>query len=164
MNPIVIHDYDPRWPEQFATLRSRIAGVLGPLAAAIEHVGSTAVPGLAAKAIIDLDVLLTTAADFPLVASRLASLGYKHEGDLGIPKREAFQAPPDDIHHHLYVCPPGSGAYQEHITFRDFLRAHPQDAEAYGTLKRRLAVEFSDDRDGYTRAKTAFVLGILRRA
>jgi GrpB-like predicted nucleotidyltransferase (UPF0157 family) len=163
VNPVIIHDYDPRWPELFETLRSRIAGALGSMAAAIEHVGSTAVPGLAAKPIIDMDVLLKSDADFPLVIAKLASIGYEHEGDLGIAGREAFRSPPKTCEHHLYVCGPGSSAYAQHIAFRDYLRTHPQDADAYAELKRKLAGKFLDNRDAYTQAKSGFIVEILQR-
>jgi GrpB-like predicted nucleotidyltransferase (UPF0157 family) len=129
--PIIIRDYDPLWPQQFETFRSRIAAALPRLATAIEHVGSTAVPGLAAKPVIDIDVLVRSATDLPLVIKRLASVGYEHHGDLGVTGREAFRAPADYCPHHLYVCPPDNEEYRRHITFRDHLRAHPEDANAY---------------------------------
>jgi GrpB-like predicted nucleotidyltransferase (UPF0157 family) len=161
---ITIADYDPQWPEQFETLRSRIAAALSDLAIAIEHIGSTAVPGLAAKPLIDIDVLLRSDADLPLVISKLALLGYDHQGDLGVPGREAFRAPPDDFPHHLYVCPPDSREYRRHIAFRDHLRTHPKDAKAYATLKRSLARKFGDQREGYTQAKSEFIADVVRRA
>jgi GrpB-like predicted nucleotidyltransferase (UPF0157 family) len=94
--PVVIHDYDPRWPLQFELFRSRIAAVLGNMAAAIEHFGSTAVPGLAAKPIIDMDVLLVPGSKLPEAIAKLAAIGYRHQGDLGIAGREAFQVPAED--------------------------------------------------------------------
>jgi len=162
--PITIQEYDPQWPEEFETLRSRIAQVLDELAAAIEHIGSTAVPGLAAKPIIDVDILLRSAADFPLVCARLASLGYEHQGDLGVAGREAFRTAPGQLAHHLYVCPPGSPEYSRHIAFRDYLRSHPQDASVYAALKRNLADKSATDREAYTQGKTDFVRQMLRRA
>ena len=160
---MTVQDYDPVWPRQFEALRSRIATVLAELALAIEHVGSTAVPGLAAKPIIDIDVLLKSAADLPLAVTRLSSLGYEHRGDLGIAGREAFRTHPNDVAHHLYVCLPDDGEYQRHIEFRDYLRTHPEAANAYATLKRKL-VKTALSRETYTQAKSEFVEGILRRA
>jgi GrpB-like predicted nucleotidyltransferase (UPF0157 family) len=161
---VIIEDYDPRWPERFETLRARIDAVLGPLAAAIEHVGSTAVPGLAAKPIIDIDVRLRSEGGLPLAIESLGTLGYEHQGDLGIPGRQAFRAPATDVLHHLYICPPGSRAYREHLAFRDYLRSHPKDARAYELLKRSLARRYGNDRDGYTQAKSEFIGAILQRA
>jgi GrpB-like predicted nucleotidyltransferase (UPF0157 family) len=161
---IIIEHYDPLWPQRFETLRSRIAGTLGDMATAIEHIGSTAVPGLAAKPIIDIDVLLQSSTDLPLVISRLASLGYEHRGNLGIPGREAFRTPPNDFPHHLYVCPPDSPEYRRHIAVRDHLRTHPEDASAYAVLKRNLARTLGDRREAYNEAKSEFVANIVRRA
>ncbi len=162
--PIIIENYDPLWPQRFEQVRARIAPALGALAAAIEHIGSTAVPGLAAKPIIDVDVLLKSPGDLPLAISKLAALGYLHEGNLGIPGRDAFQAPYHDAPHHLYVCSPDSPEYSRHLALRDHLRTHPKDADAYSSLKRELARKFPLDREAYTQAKTNFIGEILRRA
>ena len=162
-NRVVIQDYDPRWPQMFEMLRSRIAVVLDGVAHSIEHVGSTAVPGLAAKPVIDIDVLLRSASDLPLVIRRLADLGYEHRGDLGVIEREAFRTKPDDFSHHLYVCPPDSQEYHRHVAFRNHLRAHADDANTYASLKRKLALQFGTDREGYNQAKNKFVEGILQR-
>lgn len=161
--PIVIVDYDPAWPVLFAALRDRATAALGALAVAVEHVGSTAVPGLAAKPIIDLDVVIPAAADLPAAVARLAAIGYRHQGDLGVPGRAAFAAPPGAPPHHLYVCAAGSAALRRHLAFRDALRARPEAARAYAELKRAAARRFRDDREGYTGAKDAFVATILQR-
>ena len=160
---MIIEDYNPRWPQLFEMLRSRIAAVLDEVSISIEHVGSTAVPGLAAKPIIDIDVLLRSSADLPVVIRKLADLGYEHRGDLGISGREAFRAKSGDVHHHLYVCLPGSPEYERHIAFRDYLRTHVSDANAYALLKRELANRFVDDREEYNQAKSTFVQRILQR-
>lgn len=162
-NPVIIEDYDRRWPQLFEILRSRIAAILDGLAISIEHVSSTAVPGLAAKPIIDIDVLLRSSTDLPVVTRRLGYLGYEHRGDLGVSGREAFRAKSDTVHYHLYVCPPGSREYERHIAFRNHLRTHAADANAYALFKRELASRFVDDREAYNQAKTAFVQGILQR-
>lgn len=160
-NPVVIVDYNPLWPKQFETLRVRLASVLDGLALTIEHVGSTAIPGLAAKPILDVDVLLKSAGELPLAVAALASIGYQHQGDLGISGREAFRAPAGDPRHHLYVCP-DNREFQRHVAFRDHLRSHPEDANAYANLKRKLAIRFRNDREAYNDAKSNFVEGILR--
>jgi GrpB-like predicted nucleotidyltransferase (UPF0157 family) len=98
MNSIVVVDYDPVWPELFQFFRARIMAALGGLAAAVEHVGSTAVVGLAAKPVIDMDVLLVSAGALPAAIERLAIVGYSHQGDLGIAEREAFSLPPTTFH------------------------------------------------------------------
>jgi|SRR4029077_12244359 GrpB-like predicted nucleotidyltransferase (UPF0157 family) len=163
-NPVIVLDYDSNWPALFQPLRSRIADALGDMAAAIEHVGSTAVPDLAAKPIIDIDVVLKSELMLPTAIERLATLGYVHRGNLGIPEREAFFAPVNDPPHHLYVCPPCSAEFQRHIAFRDYLRAHPRDAKNYGDLKIALAERFREDRFAYNAAKGEFVAELSSRA
>ncbi len=162
--PIIIVDYDPQWPELFEELRAPIGSVLASLAAAIEHIGSTAVPGLAAKPVIDIDVLVSSSDRVPRAIERLARLGYAHRGNLGIAGREAFSQPSDQPAHHLYVCPFDSIEYRRHIAFRDYLRSHPESARAYGELKRSLAKQFGHDRERYGAGKNEFVNELLRRA
>ena len=161
MPAIVVVDYDPSWPALFATLRARIAQALGDVALAIEHVGSTAVPGLAAKPIVDIAAVVRPG-DVATAIDRLTASGYVHKGDLGVPGREAMAHPDGTPRHHLYVCPEGNLALANQRAVRDHLRANPAAARAYGELKRRLAIEFADDVDGYVDGKTAFILDILR--
>ena len=162
--PIHLVEYDPDWPRQFELLRSRLAAALGDLALAIEHVGSTAVPGLAAKPILDADVVVLTQADLQAAVERLEGIGYRHQGDLGIPGREAFDWPPTDARHHVYVLVAGADELRRHLGFRDRLRADPAAARAYGDLKRELAERHGNDRVAYGDAKSAFVERILADA
>jgi GrpB-like predicted nucleotidyltransferase (UPF0157 family) len=155
-------DYDPIWPATFAGLRSRIWPAVQGVALAIEHVGSTAVPGLAAKPISDIDVIVASAGQVGPAVERLVPLGYVHRGNLGIAEREAFASPAGFAPHHLYVCVQESLAVANHLTIRDYLRRQPQAALTYGRLKQRLAQQFAGDRDGYNNGKTDFVLAVLR--
>jgi GrpB-like predicted nucleotidyltransferase (UPF0157 family) len=161
---VVIVDYDPVWPVRFAALRHTLKDALGELALAIEHVGSTAVPGLAAKPIIDIDVVIRSGEDFPAVIDRLTALGYQHRGNLGVVGREAFSELPHLPAHHLYVCATDSEELARHLRFRDHLRTHGEDAAAYGTFKREAAARYRDDRARYTEAKTWVIAAILRQA
>lgn len=160
---IVIADYDPAWPLMFASIRAQLLQAVGPLAVRIEHVGSTAVPGLAAKPVIDIDLVIATRCALPEVIERLATLGYQHEGDLGIAGRDAFRASQACHAHHLYVCTVDALPLIEHLAFRDALRADPHLAAAYGVLKRRLAAQHREDRAAYTTAKSGFVVEVLSR-
>lgn len=164
MGSIEVVDYDPAWPDLFERLRSFVWPAVEEVALAIEHVGSTSVPGLAAKPIIDMTVVVKAGDDVPRAIAGLATLGYVHRGDLGIQGREAFEAPAGLPDHHLYVCPAGALALRNHLAVRDYLRAHPEAARAYGALKRRLAGAFEDDIERYVAGKTAFIVGILREA
>ena len=157
-----ISDYDPRWPQQFEQIRSQLWPVLEDRALSIEHVGSTAVPGLAAKPVIDVDVVIEDRGRLPAVTEALASLGYGHRGNLGIEGREAFRAPAIiGIAHHLYVCPQGSLALRNHLALRDYLRSDPAACATYGHLKRELAARSPHDIDGYIAGKSGFILAIL---
>ena len=162
--PIRIVAYDPEWPAMFERVRCCLGSAVGDIAVAIEHVGSTAVPGLAAKPIIDIDIVVRCAADVAEGIRRLGEYGYVHKGDLGVRGREAFATPRDRVPHHLYLVVQGSEAHLNHLEFRDYLRSHPERAQEYSALKKRLAACFGDDRVGYTGAKAAFVEDILRRA
>ena len=165
MDEVVIVEYDPRWPALFAQIAARVRAAFagGPLIG-IEHVGSTSVPGLSAKPVIDIDVVIPSRADLPDATARLAALGYVHQGDGGIPTREAFREPPGTPRHNLYVCAGDSPELRRHLAFRDWLRAHPEDARRYGRLKRDLAARHGADRDAYCEDKTAFVRAILAKA
>jgi len=161
--PVVIVAYDPGWAESFERVRALVAAALGDLAVGIEHVGSTAVPGLDAKPIVDVDVVIRRAADLPKVARRLAQIGYTHLGDLGIVGRDAFRAAADLPRHHLFVCAAGAPPLQAHLILRDALRDDPALAAQYGALKRELAERYRDDRDAYTEGKSAFITAVLLR-
>ena len=163
-DPVIIVEYDLHWPLLYEQIRATVVAALGDLVLTVEHVGSTAVPGLAAKPIIDLDVVIPSASDIPAAIARLATFGYVYQGDLGIAGREAFRAPPQDPKHHLYVCPFDSEELRRHRAFRDYLLTHPDEVRAYGALKKTCALRFSDDRSAYVEAKGPFVAEILRRA
>ncbi len=160
--PVVVVDYDPRWPSVFDELAQPVRAALGELALRIEHVGSTSVPGLAAKPIIDMSVVVRNERDIPAAVVVLAGLGYVHQGDLGVEGREAFVAPDLLPVHNLYVCYDDSLGLANQIAVRDYLRTHPDRASAYAALKKRLAAEFPNDIAAYVDGKTDFVLDILR--
>lgn len=162
MSKVVVRDYDSRWSQLFEDLRSALWPAVSDIAISIEHVGSTSVPGLAAKPVVDMDIIVA-GPDVATGISRLAALGYEHRGDLGIPGREAFIPPPGCPRHHLYLCKAGGPAVLNHLAVRDHLRLNSTAAEAYGKLKKRLASEFPDDIDAYIEAKTGFLLGLLRK-
>lgn len=160
---VALVDYDPAWPAMFAMLAARAAAALAPIPARVEHVGSTSVPDLPAKPVIDLDVIVT-AADVPHAIERLAALGYVHEGDHGLLGRQAFRWPLGEPRHHLYLCTPDTPACRDHILFRDHLRSHPEVARDYAALKRTLAARYAADRSAYQAGKAGFIDAITRRA
>jgi GrpB-like predicted nucleotidyltransferase (UPF0157 family) len=169
---VVVVEAQPAWAEDFGALRARLWPAVRACALAIEHVGSTAVPGLAAKPVIDIDVVVADGAALQRCVALLAAASYEHLGELGIPGRHAFKrAPGADAaegpplaRHNLYVCLQGALSLRNHLALRDWLRAHPEDVRAYAQLKRELAARFPRDIGSYVEGKTAFVTGILQRA
>jgi len=173
-NPVYIVEYDQRWPLAFAHIKEVVSGEMKELAREVKHVGSTSVPALAAKPIIDIIVVIESESVLDEVNLRLQGLGYHHEGDGGIPKREAYKREGDDVprdgkgstwpQHHLYVCPQDSPELARQLAFRDFLRKNHKVADAYARLKCRLAEIHRHNREAYTDGKSEFVGRILRRA
>lgn len=161
--PVVIADHDPRWAARFAEERQRIAGALGAFALGVEHIGSTAVPGLAAKPILDLLVGVRPMPPGPEPIAALGRLGYDHLGEHGIPGRHFF-ARGWPRTHHLHLVEHGGAFWTSHLRFRDHLRAHPEEARAYAALKRELAARYRRDRFRYTEMKSAFIAAALARA
>lgn len=158
--------YDPNWQARFEEVRQYLLGILSGQDARVEHVGSTSVPGLAAKPILDIDIVLQNGADFEVVRSSLEANGYCHIGDLGITGREAFKYDHklQLMSHHLYVLWEDSDELKRHLTFRDWLRSHPQDREAYAQVKIAAARHFPDDISAYIDAKSDVILDIYKRS
>ena len=167
---IVIAPYDPTWPVIFAAEAVCIRQVLGDLALRIEHVGSTSVPGLAAKPVVDIQVSVHSLEPRDLYRTRLADLGYSHFDlgafDLVYP---FFTKPVDwPKTHHLHLCVAGSEQERDHLSFRDFLRRNPTVAAEYAALKRELATAHDgltlQSQERYSLSKTEFVRSVLARA
>lgn len=156
--------YDPRWPRMFEREAARIREATDDVLTAVEHVGSTAVPGLAAKAIIDILAGVRRLADADRCIAPLEGVGYDY-----VPAYEEFiparrylrKGPPDTRTHHLHVVEEGGAFWQETLAFRDALRLRPDLARAYEDLKHRLARRWSQDSWAYTEAKAPFIRSVL---
>ncbi len=160
---IKVVDYDPGWELAFASLSALIWPVVEGCALRIEHVGSTSVVGLAAKPIIDIDIVVADPGAREKVISALAAIGYIHRGNLGIEGWEAFRAPESDLPlHNLYVCLENCIAFKNHIAVREFLRANPDSAHEYSALKKQLAAR-TNDIEVYVDGKTDFLIRILEK-
>jgi GrpB-like predicted nucleotidyltransferase (UPF0157 family)/RimJ/RimL family protein N-acetyltransferase len=160
--PLEVVAYDPTWPLRFEEERARIAGALVARAAAIEHIGSTAVPGLAAKPVIDILVGLRSPPLDEAGVRALESLGYDYRGEFGIPGRQFFrQGEPRS--HHVHAVALGGELWAVLLAFRDRLRDHPEEAARYASLKRELASRYAGERGSYTEAKGPFIEEILQR-
>lgn len=158
---IEVVPWSPQWAEQFervaADLRAALAGVE---VVAIEHVGSTSVPGLAAKPVLDIDVVVER--DYlPDAIDALIAAGYDHRGDLGMTDRESFKAPDVAPRRHVYVCVVGTLHLRNHLAVRDVLRRHSDLRDRYAELKRRLARDPAIDMDAYIAGKSVVLQEVL---
>jgi GrpB-like predicted nucleotidyltransferase (UPF0157 family) len=158
---MLIQKYDPIWAKNFNDLKKVFQNALLDLTIEIEHVGSTSVVGLAAKPIIDIDLIYSNQADFQKIKNSLSKLGYDHNGDQGIFEREVFKRKDtlkkhpilDKLKHHLYVCIYNSVELRRHILFRDFLRKNEWSKKEYQNLKIELAKKVNHDQKKYAALK-----------
>ena len=167
MSGVTVAPYSPEWPALFDNLRDELLGNFASVPVAVEHIGSTSVPGLAAKPVIDVLLGANSLADVESKIEPLSKLGYsyvsKYEREL--PMRRYFvKAAPASLRVHLHAVEVNSRFWQEHLAFRDTLRADPDLRSAYETLKLRLAMEYAHDKSAYTAAKRAFIQAVLSGA
>ena len=157
--------YDPAWQAHFEKLQQYLLSILTGQGVRVEHVGSTSVPGLAAKPILDVDVVIQNMTNFEVVKAALESDGYYHIGDLGIRGREVFKYENklQFMSHHLYVLSADSEELNRHLTFRDWLRSHPEDRELYANTKLIAAQKFPHDIGAYIDAKSDIIFDIYHR-
>ncbi len=160
---IQVEEYNENWPRWFEQLKLEIWPSVQSCAMRIEHVGSTSVVGLAAKPIIDIDIVVENEIKLGHVIESLKKLGYGHLGNMGIAGREAFRSPNHKIKHNLYACLQKSTALKNHLVLRDHLRADSKARDEYSALKRRLASEFGDSIDKYVDGKTNFIISVLSK-
>ena len=165
--PVEIVPYDPHWPNEYEEERNRILSQTGDLFAGLEHIGSTAVPGLAAKPIIDIMGGLYSLADSPRWVEDIVGLGYEHvpEFEDSFPDRRYFRTWDENgrSSRHLHVVILGSEWWSLRIQFREALRSDAAIREEYEQLKRRLARDYRNDRKSYTEGKAEFIAEVLAR-
>jgi GrpB-like predicted nucleotidyltransferase (UPF0157 family) len=166
MGDIVVVDAEPRWPHQFREIAAYLEPFIGTSILRIEHVGSTSVPGLAAKPIIDIDVVVAADHQVPVVLPLIESAGYRWVGNLGVDGREAFDPfeTPPLAPHHLYLVVENNRAHTDHWLLRDALIDEPDLIERYAVIKRRNAVISQGDGERYTALKASFVAEVLAEA
>jgi GrpB-like predicted nucleotidyltransferase (UPF0157 family) len=167
-DPVIVVPYDEAWPSLFEEEQTRIESAIGPWVEEIEHVGSTAVPGLAAKPVIDIMVGVKSLVESSILVERLVGIGYEYvpEFERVLPFRRYFRKMREGRRTHQIhlVERPNAEWWDRHLLFRDYLRVHPEAAEEYARLKYELSHRFGEDRVAYTEAKTAFISEVVRRA
>ncbi len=163
--PIRIVPYDPRWPARFEQESAALTDAIGEwVAGGVHHVGSTAVPGLAAKPVIDILVGVRSLEESRACFGRLGELEYLYAPYRSEEMHWFCKPNPSRRTHHLHLVQENTKRFRDELTFRDYLRAHGDVAEEYGELKRRLAEEFRHDREAYTEAKGEFIRRVMGRA
>jgi len=165
--PVELVPYDPAWPARYAAAARRVGRAAGPTLDAVVHVGSTAVPGLAARPVVDLMAGAADLAAADAAVPRLEGAGWEYVPELEgeTPRRRYLRKTADGVHtHHLHVVERGGDWWRRHLLFRDHLRANPAAAAAYERVKRRAAREHPDDAAAYGAAKAGFVDDLEARA
>ncbi len=166
---LTIVAYDPAWPGAFSSESCKIAAVLGDLVVRIDHNGSTSVPGLGAKPIIDIQVSVRELTPIERYAARLAELGYVHVPHPDDSFCAFFHRPAGWPHiYHVHIVHSGGEEERRTLAFRDYLRKHPEVAREYEELKRQLASQYStasfDSQQAYSEAKTEFITRVTEQA
>jgi GrpB-like predicted nucleotidyltransferase (UPF0157 family) len=161
---IEIVSYDPTWPRLFRELGATLRGALGDVAVRIDHIGSTSVPGMAAKPIIDVQISVRSFQPLEAFKQPLERLGYVYRADNTERTKRYFREPRGSRRTHIHVRPAGSFSEQWALLFRDYLRTQPEVVAEYIALKRRLAAQFPHNGAAYTDAKGPFLWEVIRRA
>lgn len=161
---VIVVPYDPQWPELFSQIGIVLRKALGETAQRIDHIGSTAIPGLDAKPIIDIQISVAALEPLDTYRMPLEGLGYIYRMDNPERTKRYFREAPGQRRTHIHVRRAGSWAEQFALLFRDYLRAYAEEAQRYATLKYRLAEKYSEDRLGYTKAKEQFIWEIMKKA
>ena len=161
---VEIVPYDQNWPGIFSAMEANLRQLLGSKVVAIDHIGSTSVPGLPAKPLIDIDVTLSSLVDIPTASAALIEAGYHPRGNRYDDDVWAFLHSGSTPKQRVYLCPPQNGTHRRRITFRNHLRNHNDVAVAYALLKGRLARQYPYDGDRYTAEKSGFINDAIERA
>lgn len=161
---ILIESYDPAWPAQFASIATRLREALGERALRIDHIGSTAVPGLSAKPVIDIQISVGALEPVAHYAEGLGRAGFRWRADNPDRTKRYFREGPAMARTHIHVRTAGSWSEQLSLLFRDYLRDDQPSRERYAQAKRELAARFREDREGYVAAKAPIVWMLLQRA
>lgn len=166
MRKVEVIPHDPKWREAFEVESKPLVDVLGENVVAIHHIGSTAIPNIYAKPIIDLLVEVKDLIKIDQQSAAIKPLDYQVMGEFGIPRRRFFRKDNREgiRTHHIHIFEVGSAQIKRHLAFRDYLIAHPEEARQYSDLKRKLAQEYPTDIEGYINGKDSFIKEIDLKA
>jgi GrpB-like predicted nucleotidyltransferase (UPF0157 family) len=162
---IKVVPHDPNWSNLFKAEADELTAIFGQEVAAIHHIGSTAIPNIRAKPIIDILVKVHDIEKIDEFNEAIMELGYQPKGEFGIPGRRFFIKGDDATRtHHVHMFQAGGPEVERYLNFRDYMMAHPEEAQAYSRLKEELVREFPEDIEGYMEGKDGFIKEIDRKA
>lgn len=164
MRQVIVLSYQSEWESEYAREAERLRDVFGARLHSIHHMGSTSVPGLAAKPIIDILPVVDSLDGIEQFDASIKALGYEAKGEFGMPGRRYYRKGGDERTHHIHLYAVGNLEIERHLVFRNYLRAHPEEVNAYGTLKEQLAATYPYDIEAYIAGKDAFVKKLEQRA
>jgi GrpB-like predicted nucleotidyltransferase (UPF0157 family) len=162
---VELKPHNPKWRELYEEEEVLVSKAVSAFLIEIQHIGSTAIPGIMAKPIIDIALAIDSLENVEKIIKPLEEIGYTYRGEAGIPHRHLFVKGSEDFRtHHMHVMHRSHYEWKKHIVFRDYLRKHPKEAKEYSNLKLKLEKEFKEDRESYTESKSEFIESILEKA
>ncbi|MCT4792445.1 MULTISPECIES: GrpB family protein [Exiguobacterium] len=164
MRQVIVTPYQTSWPEAFEQEADRLRAIFGDRLLAVHHIGSTSVPGLSAKPILDILPVVDSLDGIEAFDAAMEQIGYEAKGEFGMPGRRYYRKGGDNRTHHIHLYVDGNPEIMRHVVFRDYLRQHPEEVEAYSTIKERLAHQYPEDISAYIAGKDSFVKTMEQRA
>lgn len=164
MRQVIVTPYQSSWPEAFQQAKEQLETIFGDRLLEVHHIGSTAVPGLSAKPILDILPVVDSLDGIEAFDAAMEQIGYEAKGEFGMPGRRYYRKGGDNRTHHIHLYADGNPEIIRHVVFRDYLRQHPEEVEAYSTIKERLAHQYPEDISAYIAGKDSFVKTMEQRA
>ena len=164
MRQVIVLPYQSEWASEYMREADRLREVFGARLKQIHHMGSTSVPGLAAKPIIDILPVVDALEGIEQFDAQMEAIGYEAKGEFGMPGRRYYRKGGDERTHHIHLYATGNREIKRHLVFRNYLRTHPEEAAVYGALKQQLATTYPLDIEAYINGKDAFVKELEQRA
>ncbi len=164
MRQVIVTPYQSSWPEAFQEEKEQLKTIFGDRLLAVHHIGSTSVPGLSAKPILDILPVVDSLDGIEAFDAAMEQIGYEAKGEFGMSGRRYYRKGGDNRTHHIHLYADGNPEIIRHVVFRDYLRQHPEEVEAYSTIKERLAHQYPEDISAYIAGKDSFVKTMEQRA
>ena len=161
---IVVEPYNKKWKAKFKNEKQKLEKIFNDIIIGIHHIGSTAIPGIKAKPVIDIMIVVKNINKVDSYNNAMKSLGYEPKGEFGIANRRFFQKGGNDRTHHVHIFQQGNKEIKRHLNFRDYMRAHPKQAQKYSRLKETLADKHSHNIRKYIEGKNDFIAEIDNKA